>query len=68
MNRSTDDIQFETDGELGLITLDRPRALNALTLAMVDNLSDTLNDWRSRADVRRVLIKATPGRAFCAGG
>jgi enoyl-CoA hydratase/carnithine racemase len=53
---------------LGIITLDRPKALNSLSLDMVRALTDILRTWRDVADVAAVLIKSSTERAFCAGG
>ncbi|MEN9866501.1 MAG: hypothetical protein RL748_2091, partial [Pseudomonadota bacterium] len=53
---------------LGVITLDRPKALNSLSLDMVRALTATLLAWRDDANVAAVLIKSSHPRAFCAGG
>ena len=63
-----DEVRFEVRGVLGVITLDRPKALNALTREMVDAMSAQLRDWRLDPKVAAVLVEAVPGRAFCAGG
>ena len=62
------DIQIESRGRLGLITLDRPQALNALTLDMVRAMCEALERWRDDAAIGCVVIRAAGGRAFCAGG
>jgi enoyl-CoA hydratase len=62
------DIRFERRGRLAIVVLDRPAALNALTWEMVQKLSLQLLAWREDPDVAAVLVKAVPGRAFCAGG
>ena len=62
------DIRFERRGHLGVVVLDRPAALNALTWPMVRQLSLQLVEWRHDPEIAAVLIKAAPGRAFCAGG
>ena len=64
----TDGIRFEHRGALGVVVLDRPKALNALTWPMVRALSLQLAAWRLDPTVGAVLVKAVPGRAFCAGG
>ena len=61
-------VHVEEQGGIGILTLDRPRALNALSLRMVQTVSGTLCRWRQDPKIRAVLIKAVPGRAFCAGG
>jgi enoyl-CoA hydratase len=62
------DIQIESRGQLGLITLDRPEALNALTLAMVRAMRAALDGWANDPAIGCVVIRAAGGRAFCAGG
>jgi enoyl-CoA hydratase len=63
-----EDIVFEQKGSIGLITLNRPQALNALTFPMILALEQQLNAWKIDDDIHAVVIKATPGKAFCAGG
>lgn len=62
------DIHFETRGHAGLVTLDRPGALNAVTGEMVDRLEEQLVAWETDDAVRHVVIRAVPGRAFSVGG
>src|SRR5262245_330099 len=62
------DILFERRGAAGVVILDRPQALNALTHAMVRSLAIKLADWESDGAVTRVIVTAAGGRAFCAGG
>lgn len=62
------DILFEAKGGVGLVTLNRPHALNALTLAMVRALDARLRAWAGDPAVRRVVIQGAGERAFCAGG
>ena len=62
----------ERRGAIGLITLNRPGALNALSLPMVRDLTAVLLRWREDAGVAGVLVRGA-GRegkppAFCAGG
>ncbi|MEI9995539.1 MAG: enoyl-CoA hydratase/isomerase family protein [Rhizomicrobium sp.] len=66
----TDDaeILFETRGAVGLITLNRPKALNALTHGMVVALHATLREWAGDDAVKTVVIQGAGERAFCAGG
>jgi enoyl-CoA hydratase len=63
----TDSIKAEIRGRIGLLTLNRPAALNALDQAMIRALTETLTAWRDRPDIHAVAI-AGQGRAFCAGG
>ena len=61
-------IRFETLNGWGVVTLDRQQALNALSRGMVTGLGTTLKRWRDDDRIGGVLVKAVPGRAFCAGG
>lgn len=65
---SAQDIFCERHGACGLITLNRPKALNALTLAMVGTIADALERWRVDAAITRIVIEANGDRAFSAGG
>jgi enoyl-CoA hydratase len=62
------EILFEQRGAAGIVTLNRPQALNALTLTMVRALASKLRDWASDAAITRVVVTAAGERAFCAGG
>ena len=73
------DVQIERRGHAGLITLNRPKALNALSLDMVRSLTAALAEWRDDPTVALVAIRGTnkagkPGTpealfgGFCAGG
>src|SRR3954463_1895342 len=55
-------------GAAGVITLNRPQALNAITLRMVRAMTRALEAWAEDAAVTRVIIEAAGGRAFSAGG
>ncbi len=63
-----DEIRITRSGDLVVVTLDRPRALNALTASMCRVLDDGLRSWREDREVGAVLIKGVGDRAFCAGG
>ena len=62
------EILFDRRGAAGLVTLNRPQALNAVTYAMVRSLSGKLADWAHDSSVTRVIITAAGERAFSAGG
>jgi enoyl-CoA hydratase len=64
----TSDILFERRGAAGLVTLNRPAALNALSHAMVLALRAQLEAWAEDEAVTRVIITSADTRAFCAGG
>ena len=67
-NPAGDDILFERRGTAGLVTLNRPQALNAVTHAMVRALADSSPTGQSDDAVTRVVVTAAGGRAFSAGG
>lgn len=64
----TSDILFATQGALARVTLNRPKALNALTLGMIRALDTQLKLWAADPTVAAVLITGAGDRAFCAGG
>jgi enoyl-CoA hydratase len=68
MDSSTSDILFERRGAAGIVTLNRPKALNAVTHDMVRALVRQLGAWAHDAAVTRVVITAAGERAFSAGG
>ncbi len=55
-------------GNLGIITLNRPQALNSLNLNMVHAMMQQLTQWEVDDHIKAVVIRAVPGKAFCAGG
>ncbi|MYS19658.1 enoyl-CoA hydratase [Streptomyces sp. DvalAA-14] len=52
----------------GVIELDRPSALNALDLTMIELITEALESWRGDPAVRSVVIRSASPKAFCAGG
>jgi enoyl-CoA hydratase len=58
----------ERRGRAGVIVLNRPKALNALTLTMVRLIGAALDEWKGDHAVDRVLFLGAGERAFCAGG
>ncbi|HWK64961.1 MAG TPA: enoyl-CoA hydratase/isomerase family protein [Rhizobiaceae bacterium] len=62
-----EEIRFERIGKAGVVTLTRPKALNALTHGMVKALALALDAWETDPAVTLVVVKGE-GRAFCAGG
>jgi enoyl-CoA hydratase len=68
MSESGSEIIFERRGAAGLITLNRPQALNAVTHAMVRALRVQLARWADDPAITRVVISAAGERAFSAGG
>lgn len=64
----TSEITFTREGQIGLITLNRPQALNALNLAMIKALQQQLQLWNDDNKIQAVVVQAAAGKAFCAGG
>ena len=64
----TDDILLKVEGHAGFMSLNRPSALHALTLPMVQAMTAALLEWRDDPAVKCVVIDHTDGRGFCAGG
>jgi enoyl-CoA hydratase len=62
------EVVFDRRGTAGIVTLNRPAALNAVTLAMVRLLHAQLEAWRDDPAVTRILVTAAGDRAFSAGG
>ena len=59
-------VRLEADGQVAVLTLDRPAKLNALTSEMTAQLHRHVETVNESADVRAVVVTGT-GRAFCAG-
>ncbi len=65
---TSQDILFERRGHAGVVTLNRPKALNAITHEMVHALAHQLDVWSHDETVTRIVVTANGDRAFCAGG
>ena len=69
---SCEEVITEVRGRVGFITLNRPKALNALSLPMIRALAATLAAWRDDPAVDAVAIRGSNKNgvfgAFCAGG
>ncbi len=61
-------VHTSVSNRTGCIVLDRPKALNSLSLAMVRDLAAALLAWRDDAGVDAVVIRSSSEKAFCAGG
>ena len=64
---TTDTVRAGIRGGVGVITLDRAKALNALTTPMVEAIDTVLHDWET-AGLRAVVLDSASPKAFCAGG
>ena len=72
MTKLTGEVLAQVRGQVGCITLNRPRALNALSLSMVRDLMTVLLAWKKDPKVLAVAIRGSnkegPFGTFCAGG
>ena len=62
------EVLVRTEGALGWITLNRPRALNALSVGMIRAVHAALDAWREDSDIEIVYIDGAGERGLCAGG
>lgn len=62
------DLDIRIEGRAGRITLNRPKALNALTYDMCLGIEEAFDKWRSDPAVELILLEAAGDRAFCSGG
>ena len=58
---------YEKNEGIGYVTLNRPKALNAYSIQMRDDLYEILNAIKDDSDVRVVIFKGAGEKAFCAG-
>lgn len=64
----TDEVLYAVQGPVGLVLLNRPAAINALTRPMIRSLLDRLRAWAEDPAVRAVLVRGAGDRGLCAGG
>ncbi|XP_017290886.1 3-hydroxyisobutyryl-CoA hydrolase, mitochondrial isoform X1 [Kryptolebias marmoratus] len=62
------EVLLEKVGGAGVITMNRPKVLNALNLTMIRQIYPQLKKWESDDETGVVIIKGAGGKAFCAGG
>lgn len=62
------EVLFERRGRLGVVTLNRPKAVNALTAGMAAAMLEQLTAWAEADDVAAVLVRGAGERGLCAGG
>lgn len=62
-----DEVRYVRQGPVSRIILNRPKALNALTTSMVDQLHIALDEWEANPGSALILESSSP-KAFCAGG
>lgn len=68
MTDESDEVLTEVEGSVGLITLNRPKAINSLNQQMVDALTAILTGWADDDAVRAVVLSGAGERGLCAGG
>lgn len=66
MSSDENDVLFQDIEDKGVITLNRPKALNSLNLSMVNKLYPALKKWEKEKSL--VIVKGAGEKAFCAGG
>jgi enoyl-CoA hydratase/carnithine racemase len=63
-----DEVRTRIENRIGFIELNRPQALNALSLPMIRAMHAALDAWRDDSRVHAVVVRTLHPRAFCAGG
>ena len=67
-NEPSGELIVSRDGAAGFLTLNRPKAIHALTAAMDEAMTEALLVWRDTPDVHAVIVDHSEGRGFCSGG
>lgn len=65
---SADELLIRREGVAGVLSLNRPKAIHALTLDIVKTMTKALLAWRDDPEVKVVILDHAEGRGFCAGG
>uniref|UniRef100_A0A8C4I8F9 3-hydroxyisobutyryl-CoA hydrolase n=1 Tax=Dicentrarchus labrax TaxID=13489 RepID=A0A8C4I8F9_DICLA len=65
---ASSEVLLEKVGRAGVITINRPKVLNALNLPMIRQIYPQLKKWENDKETEIVIIKGAGGKAFCAGG
>ena len=68
MTGTEPEVLVETKGRLGHLILNRPKAINALTLTMVDAMTAALDTWAADDSIETIAISGAGERGLCAGG
>ncbi len=63
-----EELLVEVRGAVATVTLNRPAALNALSIGMLEGLAARLDEWEKDDRVRLVVLRGAGDKAFCAGG
>ena len=59
---------YETEGEIGILTYNRPRVVNAINKKMLDELNDFWLERHRDFDTRVIIIRGAGEKGFCSGG
>jgi len=62
------EILFEVRGGVGFVLLNRPKALNALSLTLIEAFDAQLSAWAGDPTIQAVVVRGAGERAYCAGG
>jgi enoyl-CoA hydratase len=65
---ATDEVLQTVEGKVAKLSLNRPKAIHALTMPMCEAMSAALSGWKADDGVEAVMIDHAEGRGFCAGG
>ena len=68
MSETYETLRFEREGDVAVLTLNRPKAIHALTLDMCAAMTEALLAWRDDPEVKAVIVDHSEGRGFCSGG
>lgn len=68
MTGDAEEVLTTVDGGVGVLTLNRPKAMNSLTQTMVDAMRAVLSDWERNTAVGAVVLTGAGERGLCAGG
>lgn len=60
-------IKWEKEGAVGILTIDRPKALNALNMEVLDDLEEVLEEVENQTEIRAVIVTGSGQKAFVAG-
>lgn len=67
-NKLINSIIAQVHGDKGIITLNKPKTLNAISFNMAKKLYESLKSWDQDNQVKLIVIKSASDKAFCAGG
>lgn len=62
------EILMEKKDKAGVITLNRPKNLNALNLHMIQKITQILNEWQQDESIELIILQSNNEKSFCAGG